>query len=231
MKLNFIYPVMIGVLLVLLFMSRCNRDKTVIPNCTAHSITIDSLKNIINEYADGKRDTTIIDTFIIDKIVHITKTIPKIVEVPVYIDNTDDSVRVYTYGSTKESVVATDTIEVKGQIVSHKQTIHITEPCPIIKETKLVPIVTTDTVKMTRLIPHRFQLKVGLSTDIHNLKNIKPTMSLVFKKFDLFTNHSITTNEWNVGLLVPIITLKAKNSTGVIIEKNKYIVSDKNTTD
>jgi len=142
MKLNFIYPVVIGVLLVLLFMKSCNKDNTV-PDQVTHSIEVDSLKSIINEYANGKRDTTIVDTFIIDKVVHITKTIPKYVEVPVYIDNTDDSVRVYTYASSKDNVVATDSIEVKGEIVSHKQTIHITEPCPILKETELVPVATT----------------------------------------------------------------------------------------
>ena len=210
MKLNFIYPVVIGVLLVLLFLPKCNRDKTVAQDCTASSITIDSLKNIINEYANGKRDTTVIDTFIIDKVVHITKTIPKYVEVPVYIDNTDDSVRVYTYASSKDNVVATDSIEVKGEIVSHKQTIHITEPCPILKETELVPVVTTDTVKMTRLIPNRFQLKAGLMTDISDLKNLKPTATLAFRKFDLLGNYSYLNKEWNVGIQFPIITIKGK---------------------
>lgn len=210
MKLNFIYPVVIGVLLVLLFMKSCNKDKGSVQDCTTNSITVDSLKNIINEYANGKRDTTIIDTFIIDKVVHITKTIPKYVEVPIYIDNTDDSVRVYTYASSKENVVATDSIEVKGEIVSHKQTIHITEPCPILKETELVPVVTTDTVKMTRLIPNRFQLKAGLMTDISDLKNLKPTATLAFRKFDLLGNYSYLNKEWNVGIQFPIITIKGK---------------------
>lgn len=212
MKLNFIYPVMIGVLLVLLFMKSCNKDKTVTPDCTTHSITIDSLKNIINTLAEGKSDTTIIDTFYTDRTVVITKTIPKIVEVPVYIDNTDDSVRVYTYASTKESVVATDTIEVKGEILKHKQTIHITEPCPIVKETKLVPIVTTDTIvkNIVKLVPHRFQLKAGLMTDINNPKDLKPTMSFVFKRFDLIGTYSFIGNEWNVGIQVPIIIIKGK---------------------
>ena len=210
MKLNFIYPVVIGVLLVLLFMKSCNKDRNTVPDQVTHSITVDSLKSIINEYANGKRDTTIVDTFIIDKVVHITKTIPKYVEVPVYIDNTDDSVRVYTYASSKDNVVATDSIEVKGEIVSHKQTIHITEPCPILKETELVPVVTTDTVKMTRLIPNRFQLKAGLMTDISDLKNLKPTATLAFRKFDLLGNYSYLNKEWNVGIQFPIITIKGK---------------------
>jgi len=210
MKLNFIYPVVIGVLLVLLFMKSCNKDRNTVQDQVTHSITVDSLKSIINEYANGKRDTTIVDTFIIDKVVHITKTIPKYVEVPVYIDNTDDSVRVYTYASSKDNVVATDSIEVKGEIVSHKQTIHITEPCPILKETELVPVVTTDTVKMTRLIPNRFQLKAGLMTDISDLKNLKPTATLAFRKFDLLGNYSYLNKEWNVGIQFPIITIKGK---------------------
>lgn len=212
MKLNFIYPVVIGVLLVLLFMKSCNKDKNTIPDQVTHSITVDSLKSIINEYANGKRDTTIIDTFIIDKVVHITKTIPKYVEVPVYIDNTDDSVRVYTYASSKDNVVATDTIEVKGEILSHKQTIHITEPCPILKETVMVPIVTTDTITktVTKLIPHRFQLKAGLMTDVNNPKDLKPTMSFVFRRFDLIGTYSFIGNEWNVGIQVPIIIIKGK---------------------
>lgn len=212
MKLNFIYPVVIGVLLVLLFMKSCNKDKDSIQDCTTNSITVDSLKNIINEYANGKRDTTIIDTFIIDKVVHITKTIPKYVEVPVYIDNTDDSVRLYTYASSKENVVATDSIEVKGEIVSHKQTIHITEPCPILKETVMVPIVTTDTITkiVIKLIPHRFQLKAGLMVDINEPKNLKPTATLAFRKFDLLGNYSYLNREWNVGIQIPIITIKGK---------------------
>ena len=212
MKTNFIYPVIIGVLGILLFMKSCNGNKDTTQVCTTNSITVDSLKNIINEYANGKRDTTIIDTFIIDKVVHITKTIPKYVKVPVYINNTNDSVRVYTYASTKENVVATDSIEVKGEIVSHKQTIHITEPCPVVKETVMVPIITTDTLRITTIksIPHRFQLKAGLMMDVNNPENVKPVMSFVFRRFDLFTNHSFTTNEWNVGVQVPIITIKGK---------------------
>lgn len=214
MKLNFIYPVIIAVLVVLLFMKSCDKDKNTVPDQVTHSIEVDSLKSIINEYANGKRDTTIIDTFIIDKVVHITKTIPKYVEVPVYIDNTDDSVRVYTYASTKESVVATDSIRVKGEIIEHKQTIHITEPCPILKETVMVPIVTTDTITktVTKLIPHRFQLKAGLMVDINDLKNLKPTATLAFRKFDLLGNYSYLNKEWNVGIQIPIITIKGKTS-------------------
>lgn len=212
MKTNFIYPVIIAVLVVLLFMKSCNKDKTVIPDCTTHSITIDSLKNIINTLAEGTSDTTIIDTFYTDRTVVITKTIPKIVEVPLYIDNTDDSVRVYTYASTKESVVATDTIEVKGEILSHRQTIHITEPCPIVKETKLVPIVTTDTIvkNIVKLVPHRFQLKAGLMVDVNDPKNLKPTATLAFRKFDLLGNYSYLNKEWNVGIQFPILTIKGK---------------------
>lgn len=212
MKLNFIYPVIIAVLVVLLFMKSCNKDKTVMVDCTTHSITIDSLKNIINTLAEGKSDTTIIDTFYTDRTVVITKTIPKIVEVPVYIDNTDDSVRVYTYASTKESVVAIDTIEVKGEILSHRQTIHITEPCPIVKETKLVPIVTTDTIvkNIVKLVPHRFQLKAGLMVDVNDPKNLKPTMSFVFRRFDLIGRYAFSNKEWSIGIQVPIITIKGK---------------------
>ena len=212
MKTNFIYPVVIGVLVVLLFMKSCNKDKDSTQDCTTSSITIDSLKNIINTLAEGKSDTIIIDTFYTDRTVVITKTIPKIVEVPVYIDNTDDSVRVYTYASTKESVVATDTIEVKGEILSHKQTIHITEPCPIIRETELVPIVTTDTITntITKLIPHRFQLKAGLMVDINNPENLKPTATLAFRRFDLLGNYSYLNKEWNVGIQFPILTIKGK---------------------
>ena len=47
-------------------------------------------------------------------------------------------------------------------------------------------------------------------TDISDLKNLKPTATLAFRKFDLLGNYSYLNKEWNVGIQFPIIIIKGK---------------------
>ncbi len=200
---NFLFICITLVLAVLLGLEKCKST----PIQINHSIESDSLRQIIRGLSLNKKDTLRIDTVYKTKIVYLTKSIP--VPQVVYIDTTKtDSVSLYTYANGQDNVVVLDSITVRGEILSHKQEIYITEVQTQIIATETVPIL--DTVKVTEFKEFRdLQVRVGTTYDFNEFM---PTIALNTKLFTVTLTKSLLDEKAFISLLIPVTKKKIKRS-------------------
>lgn len=202
---NFLFICVTLVLAVLLGLEKCKTNPVQVT--TNHSIESDNLRQIIRDLTLNKKDTLRIDTIYKTKIVYLTKSIP--VPQVVYIDTTkSDSVSLYTYANGQDDVVVLDSIQVRGEILSHKQEIHITEKETQIVATETIPII--DTVTITEYKVYRdLQLRVGATYDFNEFM---PTIALNTKLFTVTLTKSLLDEKAFVSLLIPVTKKKIKRS-------------------
>lgn len=205
---NFIYPAIIGALIILLLVVQCNRSKSKNTETIINSLTIDSLTAIINEYAN-KQPEVKIDTVIKVRTIYLTKTITK----PIYVDSSfTPPIQEYTYANGKDDVVVLDTLKVRGEILSHTQAIYITDTCKNKIIVQKVPYI--DTVRITE--PPIIQeykttgILVGVESGTDNMNNIAPTIGLQTKNFTIGVSKPLLTDEFRFSLQIPITKRRLK---------------------
>lgn len=179
---DFLSILVIGVLAILLLLNRCSskvnplqeRYDELIKSKVQDSVLIDSLCNL----------TPVVDTVVTENIVYITKTriLPKHDTVTVVtIDTVDYLVTPYSFTTADKGIVVTDSMLIKGELISHKQDVYVTTKDTATVKTVYVP----KEVVVTKVIKQKagFSVWAGVRSDM--LFNFQPVLSLNYRDFSL----------------------------------------------
>jgi len=202
---DFLSILSVAVLAIILLLSKCSGNRTnnnyadllnryneLVNSKTQDSFVIDSLLSLPAQ----------IDTVITESKVYITKTriLPKYDTITVVkIDTVDYEVASYNYANSEGNVIVTDSLLIKGIIVSHKQDIYTTCRDTTITKEVLVPVVKEVPVKMKQ----GFSVWAGIRSDYTLIPH--PVLSLNYRDYSITAAKGINNeNDFTIQLQTKI---------------------------